>query len=287
MPDPPRADPRHRGELFAERGFHGVSVVELGAACGISGPALYKHFASKDAMLAEMLVAISERAAQRRPGAVGGARPTRAAALRALVAWHVDFALHHKPLIVLQDRDWSSLPDDARERVRSLQRRYVDLWADRLREVHADLTPRRARAMAHATFGLLNSTPHSAMLPEPEMASMLERMACGPCRSDRWLGWRAWRSRPSRTSASTPPTRCGSAASGPVPSGSSCAAGEDSNGDTCWSARRRSTRSGSTRCRSRRPSSTGCTSTSTSAPSTELEAGSARPCWTRTPSGGR
>ena len=32
--------------LFAERGFHGVSVVELGAACGISGPALYKHFES-------------------------------------------------------------------------------------------------------------------------------------------------------------------------------------------------------------------------------------------------
>jgi len=46
--------------LFAERGFHGVSVVELGAACGISGPALYKHFESKDAMLAEMLVEISE-----------------------------------------------------------------------------------------------------------------------------------------------------------------------------------------------------------------------------------
>ena len=35
-------------------------MVELGAACGISGPALYKHFPSKDAMLAEMLVAISE-----------------------------------------------------------------------------------------------------------------------------------------------------------------------------------------------------------------------------------
>ena len=46
--------------LFAARGFHGVSVAELGAACGISGPALYKHFPSKDAMLAEMLVSISE-----------------------------------------------------------------------------------------------------------------------------------------------------------------------------------------------------------------------------------
>ena len=47
-------------ELFAARGFHGVSVADLGAACGISGPALYKHFPSKDAMLAEMLVSISD-----------------------------------------------------------------------------------------------------------------------------------------------------------------------------------------------------------------------------------
>ena len=41
-------------DLFAQRGFHGVSVADLGAACGISGPALYKHFPSKDAVLAEM-----------------------------------------------------------------------------------------------------------------------------------------------------------------------------------------------------------------------------------------
>ncbi len=162
--------------LFAERGFHGVSVVELGAACGISGPALYKHFTSKDAMLAEMLVEISEQLLR-----VGRERSRAAAdpvsAVQALVAWHVDFALRHKPLIVVQDRDWASLPSDARERVRGLQRRYVELWADRLREVHEELSRDRARAMAHATFGMLNSTPHSARLPEPEMRSMLESMA--------------------------------------------------------------------------------------------------------------
>ena len=47
-------------ELFAARGFHGVSVGDLGAACGVSGPAIYKHFASKEAILASMLVRISE-----------------------------------------------------------------------------------------------------------------------------------------------------------------------------------------------------------------------------------
>ena len=165
-------------ELFAERGFHGVSVVDLGAACGISGPALYRHFSSKDAMLAEMLVSISQELLE-----VGRARVAQAEgateALHALVNWHVDFALHNKALIVVQDRDWASLPEDAREQVRRLQREYVDLWAGQLRKTHHDLSPRRARAMAHAVFGLLNSTPHSGMLPEPEMRAMLERMALG------------------------------------------------------------------------------------------------------------
>ena len=99
--------------LFANRGFHGVSVAELGAACGISGPALYKHFPSKDAMLAEMLVSISEELLRvGRERSAGEPDPARA--LAALVDWHVDFALHNKPLIVVQDRDWESLPPEAR-----------------------------------------------------------------------------------------------------------------------------------------------------------------------------
>lgn len=50
---------REAARLFAERGFHGVGVDEIGAAVGISGPGLYRHFAGKDAMLAELLVGIS------------------------------------------------------------------------------------------------------------------------------------------------------------------------------------------------------------------------------------
>ena len=164
--------------LFAERGFHGVSVADLGAACGVSGPALDRHVPSKDAMLAEMLVSISEELL-----AVGRERVREAEgdreAVRALVGWHIDFALHNKALIVVQDRDWASLPDEARERVRDLQRRYVELWVERLRGVHPGLPADRARAMAHAVFGLLNSTPHSALLSEAEMRGMLEQMALG------------------------------------------------------------------------------------------------------------
>jgi AcrR family transcriptional regulator len=163
-------------ELFASRGFHGVSVADLGAACGISGPALYKHFPSKQAMLAEMLVSISEellRVGRERVAAADGP----ATALAALVEWHVDFALRHRPLIVVQDRDWESLPADARERVRSLQREYVDLWAAELQVLDPELDLPTARSMAHAAFGLINSTPHSGMLPGPQMRAILTDMA--------------------------------------------------------------------------------------------------------------
>jgi hypothetical protein len=61
--------------------------------------------------------------------------------------------------------------------VRSLQREYVDLWADQLRRRDSGLALDRARAMAHAAFGLINSTPHSSLLPGAAMHDLLVQMA--------------------------------------------------------------------------------------------------------------
>ncbi len=163
-------------ELFAEKGFHGVSIAELGAACGFSGPALYRHFRSKDAVLAAMLVSISDELLD-----VGRARVRDAEgpeeALRSLIDWHVSFALDHKPLIVVQDRDWSALSREAREKVRETQRKYVEVWVRQLRALDAELSVQQSRAAVHATFGLINSTPHSTFLERDEMAALLRDMA--------------------------------------------------------------------------------------------------------------
>ncbi|MBA3233575.1 MAG: TetR/AcrR family transcriptional regulator [Propionibacteriales bacterium] len=163
-------------ELFAAHGFHGVSINDVGAACGISGPALYRHFASKDAMLAEMLVSISERLLS-----VGRQRLAESESpeesLRALIGWHTEFALEHKPLIVVQERDWAQLPDDARQQVRRSQSAYVALWVDEVCRLRPGLDRRRSEAGVHAVFGLLNSTPHSARLSKARMRTMLEAMA--------------------------------------------------------------------------------------------------------------
>ena len=80
---------------------------------------------------------------------------------------------------MVQDRDWSSLPDEARERVRALQRAYVDVWATQVRRHDPQLSPEASRTRAHVLFGLLNSTPHSGRLPDPQMHDVLRDMAHG------------------------------------------------------------------------------------------------------------
>ena len=162
--------------LFAQHGYHGVSIADLGAACGFSGPALYKHFRGKQAILSEMLVSISEELLREGRLRVRNAEDDRAA-LQSLIAWHVDFALSHKPLIVVQDRDWAALPLEAREKVRETQRKYVEVWVKVLRGIRPELAPAQARARVHAAFGLINSTPHSALVSDDAMREILTGMA--------------------------------------------------------------------------------------------------------------
>lgn len=162
--------------LFAQHGFHGVSIADLGAACGFSGPALYKHFRSKQAILSEMLVSISEQLLTEGRARVRAAEDDKTA-LVALIDWHVEFALAHKALIVVQDRDWAALPLEAREKVRDTQRKYVEVWVRVLRNIHPELPLASARASVHAAFGLINSTPHSALASEETMREILSGMA--------------------------------------------------------------------------------------------------------------
>ncbi|MFC7305402.1 TetR/AcrR family transcriptional regulator [Streptomyces monticola] len=177
---------KEAARLFAERGFHGVGVDEIGAAVGISGPGLYRHFAGKDAMLAELLVGISGRlltGGKRRAAEAKEAAAGPDALLDSLIEGHIDFALDDRPLITLHDRELDRLRDSDRKLVRQLQRQYVELWVDVVRELYPELAESEARASVHAVFGLLNSTPHlSRPGPLPGrsvMAALLHRLARG------------------------------------------------------------------------------------------------------------
>lgn len=155
--------------LFAERGFLAVRLEDIGAAAGVSGPAIYRHFPNKESMLVELLVGISTRL-------LAGARSARArnadaaAALDELIDFHLDFALGEPDLIRIQDRDLAHLPEAAEKQVRKAQRQYVEVWVGVLRELDPKLAEADARLMAHAVFGLLNSTPHSMKSPDDARA---------------------------------------------------------------------------------------------------------------------
>lgn len=146
--------------LFAVNGFNRVSLEDLGAAAGVSGPAVYRHFAGKQAVLGALLLSVSQELLEGGRRVVADAGDP-AAALARLVQFHVDFALSNPDVIRVQDRDFSNLSDDDQAEVRTLQRNYVELWVDVLQELHEDADPAELRMRAHAAFGLINSTPHS------------------------------------------------------------------------------------------------------------------------------
>lgn len=184
--------------LFAERGFAAVSTAELGQAVGVSGPALYKHFASKDALLAAILVDASERLlegchailrgdADTEEDTAGSGRDSAhrsghasgddEATLSRLIRFHLEFATADPDIIRIQDRELPSLAEDANHRVRRLQREYVQSWDGVLARLRRDLDGDERRTRLEATFGLLNSTPHSARSTGDRAVAILAGMA--------------------------------------------------------------------------------------------------------------
>lgn len=167
---------RSAARLFADHGFAAVSTVELGEAVGMSGPALYNYFSSKEALLEELLVDASRRL-------LAGCRDilqtpgTPDENLRRLITFHLEFATGDPDIIRIQDRELAQLPVDVNHTVRSLQRQYVQEWDEVLaaKLPHLDAAERQTRLLA--TFALLNSTPHSAVPTGASAGPILAAMA--------------------------------------------------------------------------------------------------------------
>lgn len=164
-------------DLFAVRGFERVSLEDLGAAVGISGPAVYRHFASKQAVLAALLIDVSRELVAGADEVVAS-RASAGTKLRELVAFHVDFAVSNADVILVQDRDLDSLAADDLATVRSLQRGYIENWVGVLAALNPSTPVAELRIRARATFGLINSTPHSARTSSrASVRALLESMA--------------------------------------------------------------------------------------------------------------
>jgi AcrR family transcriptional regulator len=144
------------GELFSDRPFDAVTVEEVCARAGVTGPALYRHFSSKQ----ELLIAVLEDPLERlldfaRRVAAEESDPRRA--LEQMVAFHSRLVLEGVAATLVFAKHEYSVPDDERRRLRRMMRLYVEEWAEVIGTLRPDLSDGQARVVAHGLFGLLNS----------------------------------------------------------------------------------------------------------------------------------
>ena len=172
--------------LFADRGFHAVGIDDIGAAAGISGPGVYRHFPSK----AALLESLCDRAMTRM---LDGARTivsdaaSPSDALEGLVELHVAFGVRERALISVWVREMRALSDDVRRSLRRRMRSYEQLWHGVLAPLREDLEADEVAVVVGSTLAMLNGTAfttpsvaadrHEALLRRMALSALLTRRA--------------------------------------------------------------------------------------------------------------
>lgn len=168
--------------VFAERGFHSTSMRELAAASGMSLAGMYYYVKGKD----ELLALIQERCfALVLEGAeqvvAQGTDPVER--LHAFIKHHVTFFAAHLPETKVLTHEARALRGEARRRVDTIKRRYVDLLVGLLKDAAPDEPPLERRVAAYLLFGMMNwmytwYDPAGALDPE-RLASLIARVFLG------------------------------------------------------------------------------------------------------------
>ena len=181
------ARPRHRRELileaaidlFRERGFEAASIDDIGAAAGITGPGVYRHFTGKQAILdaavawgAEEILVNSERILDQRHS------PTETVDL--LVAALVDAVLDKPGLVTVMLRERRNLSDDGRRAWDGAVASYQDEWIPVLRELRPGLDDVDARALVWIGLGMVLAAAQYREGPDRErLGELLRTMIAG------------------------------------------------------------------------------------------------------------
>lgn len=161
--------------LFDRHGYHATSIDDIGAAAGISGPGLYRHFASKDAVL----IAVFDRIWARIRASMGraGDLPPRDA-LDVLIAGHIELAIDDPAALMLLIREGRHVPTYYARAAERNHRRYVEAWTEPLRGLHPELDAESARARAFAIHGLIDSAAlHPRSVPPDRHRELLAQAA--------------------------------------------------------------------------------------------------------------
>lgn len=143
-------------DLVARKGFHAVSISEIGAAAGITGSGIYRHFDSKSAVLVALFDNVIDDLL-RNGQAILESTPDLRDALDLLIAGQIEFVVADRELAQVYHSEINNLPAEDRRRLRRKQRRYLEEWVHLVTELRADLSDDDARAVVHAAIGAIQS----------------------------------------------------------------------------------------------------------------------------------
>jgi AcrR family transcriptional regulator len=181
---PRRRDPERRqrilaaaAELVAERGYHDVGMSDIGAAAGIVGSGIYRHFDGKSAVLVALFDRVIDDLTRAAAEILArGLEP--APTLRELIAAHVRITLEDRMLMRVYHNEIASLPADDNRRLRRKQRIYIEEWVHVLDVLRPDADDAVLRALVHAGIGAVHSTLfYSSGLPAGRLAKLMAAAA--------------------------------------------------------------------------------------------------------------
>jgi AcrR family transcriptional regulator len=146
--------------LFRERGYHAVSMDEIGAASGMSGPAMYKYFKDK----AAILIAIVEhgtRIAKEAIALIDTAGLSDLEILGEHVRCYIDFTGEARDAMVVTVREVSNIPEWYRPGFLDDQRRFREGEVNLLMRIRPELSRSDARYICTNVFqGLISSSAY-------------------------------------------------------------------------------------------------------------------------------
>jgi AcrR family transcriptional regulator len=171
-------------DLVARKGFHAVSIAEIGAAAGITGSGIYRHFDSKSAVLVALFDRVIDELL-RDEQQILDATTDLDAALDRLIAGQVQFVVGDRELAQVYYNEINNLPEEDRRRLRRKQRLYLEEWVHLVNELREDLTDADARTVVHAAIGAMQSPLfHNTGLPEERLRGLLTDAARAILRID-------------------------------------------------------------------------------------------------------
>jgi AcrR family transcriptional regulator len=183
-PAPRRRDPERRQRiltaaagLVAERGYHEVAMSDIGAAAGIVGSGIYRHFDGKSAVLVALFDRVIDDLTRGSAQILArGLDP--AATLAQLIEAHVRIVLEDRTLMRVYHSEIASLPADDSHRLRRKQRLYIEEWVHVLELLRPEADDAALRALVHASIGAVQSTLfYASGLPGDRLGALMAAAA--------------------------------------------------------------------------------------------------------------